>query len=740
MATKKPKIRSLYKPPEQEYQDLKYVYERRQQMADSRAKYEKRWDSWEKQYEAYREKRSEDDWRSNIVIPTTTSIVEAQLAEIIDQNMRPMVVARGPEDKPKAVVMNAAIDYSWEVGRADIEVYKLVKSALVKGTGIAQEYYRKEKRMVRKLLKVDPKKGEVWKDEEINDFDDVYLENLKLEDFYIDEKARSFSGSYPAKDAIRRYVMRYDAFRNFFKGKIWDPMGRAALVKPGTGDSNYYEFFKPPEAVMKDKLVEVLWYWSVAGTPGNDKYQDNLIIVANDVVIKRSPIPYDHKRLPFVRAVDILKEHEFYGKGESQLLESIQEEQTTLRRMVIDRNHLDIDKGFLVSNRETDLDEEDLISRPHMMIPVDDPSNVVPLEYGDMPRSVFLSLNMLKDDAVRVTGYDDRMLSVQTPGTATEAAILKEATLKRLRSKLWLLRNLTLYQVGVLRESNIRQFYTVPKIEEIVGDKLSAEYRNTIRRAYKMGRLKMIDGKPNVMKYRTIRLNNKKIIIGDNNVEVLKNRGDTFLEISPELITPYYHSFDVKIEPTPTVPISKPLQQERAMSLFDRLIQLPGVYDPEKLGDMVIDEFDIDPDSLKKGKDVSQQFQSSLVAKSVDLAGVENDEMLSGKVIPPTPMAPEQHTEVHIALINSPQVMDLPPDSPILAILVRHIVGELRAQKQRQAALQQQGAELPQGQLPAASGYRPPSGPTALKQQGNSVIPAVAERQQNANILGELIK
>lgn len=33
-------------------------------------------------------------------------------------------------------------------------------------------------------------------------------------------------------------------------------------------------------------------------------------------------------------------------------LESIQDEINTLRRMVIDRNHLDIDKMFLVSNEK----------------------------------------------------------------------------------------------------------------------------------------------------------------------------------------------------------------------------------------------------------------------------------------------------------------------------------------------------------------------------------------------------
>lgn len=742
---KDPGIRSLYKPKGDEKADLRWVYERWRDMDDglqthfSGVSLRDKWDEWEKQYEAYREPREEDDWRSNIVVPTTASIVEAQMAEVIDQNIRPRTIARGMEDKPKSQVMNSIMDFTWEVGRADIEMYKILKDALVLGTGIGQEYYRQEKRDVELVDGYDKDGKPKYKKTEMYDYDDVYLEAVKLQDFRVDEKARSFRGSYPARDAIRRYVWREHQFRNFFKGPEWDPLGNAKYVKPGGGDANYYEFFKPPEGFKKDDLIEILWYWSIAPTAGSER-ADNLIIVANDVVIKRCPIPYNNKRLPFVRAVDSLRPHHFYGKGEAELLESIQEEQTTLRRMVIDRNHLDIDKQFLMSNRETSLSEEDLFARPHALITVDDVNNIKAVEYGDTPRSVFISSEMLKEDASRVTGYDDRMQSVKTPGTATEAAILKEATLKRLRAKIWLLLNLTVYEIGLLRESNIRQFYTIPKVEKIIGEKDSESYKRQVRDAYRLGRLKIQQGGAYREKYRTIRMQDKKLEVTNDGVTIRNSKDPTFFEATPELITPYYGSFDIRLEPTPTPSVSKPLEQERTSMMYDRLVQNPA-YDPIKLGDAVLEAHDYDPDEFKKEKDTASKLGEGMIGKSIETATIENQELMQGNQIPPngTPYATEPHTEIHIAFLESPEMEAEPPTSPKFISLVRHIQGELQMQQQRAQAggpaMGQAGGQA--GGPEDISGYKPPSGPTAVKQTGQIEVPAQAQTQQVANMYSD---
>ena len=283
-----PGIRDIYIPNTEngELPDLTHVYERFYKMKMQRAGsgIETNWDKWEKQYEGYREPKSEDDWQSNLVVNTTAGIVESQMSEIIDQNLKPRYLPRCAEDKPRAIVMNATSDYTWEVGKADVELYKGTQQALVLGTGLYQEYYRKEKRMVQQFKNMGKNGQAVYTDTEIIDFDDCYLEHLDIRELYVDENARSFDGPYPARDCIRRQIMDYNAFKQFFQGPYWDMFKNAQYVVPGGRDTNYYQFYKPPQGIDRTRQVEVLWYWAVCPTPGRPNVSDSLIVVGDDLL------------------------------------------------------------------------------------------------------------------------------------------------------------------------------------------------------------------------------------------------------------------------------------------------------------------------------------------------------------------------------------------------------------------------------------------------------------------------
>lgn len=653
---KEAEIRKVYRPTDKEFDTLQHTYKRYHQMWDKRQEEEVKWDKWEKQWNAYRPPKDEDDWKSNIYIPLTTAIVEAQLSEVIEQSLRPWVVARGSEDEPKAKVINAIIDYTWENAKSDIALQDMIKDALIFGTGIAQEYYLRQPRTIR---------DEKGNEQQIVEYDDCYLEPVRLWDFFVDERGRGFSGPNQAQDCIRRYVMDYDDFRSYFKGKIWDPMGNAALVKPG-GDTNYYEFYQPPERMDHSHEVEVLWYWN--------KPSDLLCIVANDVVVVMKPNPYKHKQLPFVRAIDIKRPYQFYGKGEPELLESLQEENNILRRMIIDRNHLDIDKPIFVSDTLT-IEDEDTIARPHGIIPVGDINQMKFAEYSDIPQSVFRSLELLNDDKIRVTGMDERLQGLATGGTATEVAILKEATLKRINMKMWQMKNDTLIDIGRLRVANIMQFYTQPKMEEIVGE-------NAVAKAEREGTL-VQSGRQKFRKtYRQIRLKDQALGIGHTGQpELTPTKGYTFFEARPEYFLPRYGGYDIRFLTTPTIPLSKPLQQQKADELYDRLARNETV-DQWALAEFLINSREQDPDKFKKKAPEQGQGQPIDLQKAVDLAGMENSEMMQGKLITSTPYAPMVHTEIHVEFMNSERFKKEAPDN-VLKIFTQHVMGEMAALQQR---------------------------------------------------------
>lgn len=694
---KEPEIRKSYNPSDEIKEKIRYVYNRKRNMeeAEDRQNSAKDWDKWEKQFESLREDRKADQWQSNHTVPMTFSVIETALSEITDQQVRPLILPRGAEDEAKARIMQRIFDYTWEVSDSDILLYDAIKDALIYGTAITQEYYWKDMRKISELTaKKSGKETKVEEGEEreVADYDDVAGEIVKLQDFYVDERARGFTGTYAAKDCIRRYIITLDDFKRFFQGSLWNPYDSVKYVKPG-GDTNYYEYYQPPHGIHADKEVEILWYWS--RTP-----KDRLTIVANDVLIKDGPNPYKHKQLPFVRWTDVRRPHRFYGKGECEILESTQDEKDTMRRMVIDRNHLDIDKMFLISDR-LGLTDEDVIARPHGMIPVDDVNAAKPIEYGDIPRSVELSYKWLEEDSIIGTGINPRAQALPTAGTATEAAILKESTLKRLRLKVFLMKKEPLTRLSRLRVANIIQFYSQPKLEKIVGEVGSQEYEKEIQRLSAQGVL-VKEGKENYEEiYRNIPLENEEM---DFNVkgqpQIREKTGRSFFTAKPEYFMPVARGgYDIKFDAGSTLQISKPLQQAKDLELLDRLLaialQVPNSYDPVKLGDMVLRSYDKDPNSVKPEQAV-QNDQELQLQMQVELAGLENKQMMQGTPVPATPNASPVHTRVHVEFMHSPQYQSS-PDPNVDKIFTQHVVEEIMTQTGR---AQLSGQMPPEGAMP----------------------------------------
>jgi len=676
-------IRADYQPDDKERDAINRVYTRKIEMENGSdyKRSSKNWDKWRKQWEAHREEKDIDEWQSNHYVPITPAVVESAMAEMIDQTPRPSIIARGSEDKPRAMIMRHVYDYSWERSDGDLFLMDAMQEALVLGTSVTQEYYFSQPRTVRHI-KYNSDGEETFEEERLMEYDDCYSEAVKLEDFLVDENARGFDGPHGARDCIRRYVMDIDSFKNFFTGDFWNHLGNAKYVKPG-GDTNHYEWYKPPDGIRKDKEVEVLWYWSRLP-------DDALIVVANDVVVRMGPNIYHHKQLPFARLVDVKRTHRFYGKGEPEILESIQDEKNLLRRMILDRNHLDIEKMWLVDDT-AQINEEDTLARPHGIIP-GNKDKVSPVEYGDIPRSVEMSNDKLDEDAVIATGIDARFTSLPTKGTATEAALVKEAALRRIRKKLRGMEREFLVRLARLRVANIIQFYSQPKLEKIVGEQDTQQFIREIERLKAKGQIEMVGGVPYKKQYRDIRVENKIIDFDTKGRAVEKpNKGISFFEANPEMFVPVTKGgFDVKFIAGATLPISESLAQTKAAEMYDRLIQLAinGVgYDPVKLGDMLLEVNKFDPEDFKveeqaqEGADVGDRTKQLL-----SLAMEENKLLSQGQEIPPTANASPAHTKVHIEFMKSDAA---PADPKTMQLFANHVVPEIMAIEQRLGGGQQ---------------------------------------------------
>ena len=725
-------IRLIYNPPDDQRETLKYIYKDRyiaMKMGTDRLDASRHWDDWEKQYEGWQKPRdlsADTTWQSKHVAPVTSSVMQTAIAEMVDQNIKPFYVPQGVEKQPKATLMQHIWDYAWDVSNSDLLMYDVFMEELMLGTAIVQEYYRQDRRLIRDVIVGEDNQYEE-KEREVFDYDDVCGEIVKLQDFFVDENARGFDGPYAARDCIRRYIITIDDFMRIYQGTKWDQFGNADKVRPG-GDLQYYEYYQPPNGMDNSRMVEVLHYWST-------KPKDRFCIVANDVVIYDKPNPYKHKQLPFVRAVDIKRSHRFYGKGEPELLASVQDETNTLRRMIIDRNHLDIDKMFLVSNR-IGLTDEDLIARPHGLIPTDDINATKPIEYGDIPRSVEISLQNLEDDATIVTGINPRSESLPQAGTATEAAMLKESTLKRIELKLWLLKKDFFVRLAQLRTENILQFYSQPRLHKIVGDAEDADYQKQISDLQNQGMLVQDDEGNNYAKsYRQIQIKGKKVTRNAaGEMQFQQTQGYSSYDLKPDDFLPLPRGgYVVKFDAGSNIEISKPLLQQKNLELYDRVsaiaLQVQGSYDIVKLTDWIIrTTYEQNPDDFKPEQE-QQDNATQQLQMLINLAQMEDAQMMQGKHVPPTPFASPAHTRIHVTFMNgSPQFKQLGLNSPIVKEFTQHVVGEMMAQEYRS----QQGA---QPQPPGSLGQQPqPAGPTPQQAAaGQQMMPNPSSRPSLSN-------
>jgi hypothetical protein len=132
-------------------------------------------------------------------------------------------------------------------------------------------------------------------------------------------------------------------------------------------------------------------------------------------------------------------------------------------------------------------------------------------------------------------------------------------------------------------------------------------------------------------------------------------------------------------------------------------LTVPGSYDVVKIGDVITRAYDKDPNALKPDVNLQAQAQAVRAQMQIQLADMENQQMMQGKEIPSTPYATPEHTKSHITFMQGEEFQQT-PDQAITQLFVNHVTGELAAQEHRAGAAPQPGqAQLPPGGTQATS-------------------------------------
>lgn len=611
---------------------------------------EKQWDLGEKMYRLWAPERDARDWRADIRLPDGFSAVQSHLQETITNRHRPVIKGVESQDAPLEQFASTVFNYAMDTTEFDVEAHKARTAAAIRGTAFTREEYRYETREVK--MPKSFKDGELtYEKKTIVDFDDVYTRYLENRSVYFDPGAED--AKY-GMDWIYREVIPYEVYCDLYKDKPGfkdtDKVVSAGNLPKNVG------FFKYAEDIDAQD-VEILHY--------ENKLTDTYGVLANNVLIRNTPLPNMHKEL----SVDVWTFYpipgQIYGMGIPYIIHTLVEERRSVRNMTLDRQKMQISKMFIV-NDLFDISEDDLTPRPHGLIRMNTnglPLNqaIQPLEYGDVPGSALRIDEMLKEDERRAHGMDDRP-ALQQGGTATEAAIVKESAQQRINLINTLSNWNTLVRLGKKKWSNIQFYYKSKRMEKVV----------------ESGRLKDKE------EYRNIKTDGFEFeIVGDVNkgesleLSTVQIPGYSSFRMNPQFAQFMDRNYDIVMNAEADPVISKAIQRAQISEMFGVLAGNPlfaRFLDLEK--------------SIKRFVTVNGENASDWMVgegMSVDqqrmLAEQENEVFMnmeeSGKIfaLPGTPGATEAHNEVHLDFMQTAAFEKL--SAPVQKLFQEHVQQEI---------------------------------------------------------------
>lgn len=467
------------------------------------------YDRWQRQYKLYRSyiELDKTDWRSKVFMPYSFSIIETIVPRLLSEMPKFVVLPMGPEDVDPARAMETQLDYCVAQSELYLELTKAVKSSLKHGTGILKNFHRRdifrghraqpmmEPRMAMMDLPVPGPDGMpgmgldgqmLFQSRQVQlGMDRVGTQMVPYEYVGYDGPAAAFVDLYNfwvAPEATDMQSARYVIHRTYKE------MGE--LVKlVNDGIYRLPENFTPEDITQVEdeplarrlsnigmggsssdytrKPVELLEFWSRDG---------RVATVANrKAVIRHDTNPFDHQEKPFVRFVDYLQEGEFYGVGEIEAIEGLQDVQNSLVNSRIDNVKLNMHSMFGV-NKEAIDDLRSLRVRPGGIVEVKGDIPVREaferIDFGDVTASAFAEVSEMERLIERVSGVTAYQTGIDSPtmnDTATGVALISEQGNTKFAMKLRLIELTGLRPLAKQWGSIMQQFTTQQRLVRMQG-------------------------------------------------------------------------------------------------------------------------------------------------------------------------------------------------------------------------------------------------------------------------------
>lgn len=437
-----------------------------------RQEYEEKWLRFYQLYRNYQEHKKPNG--ANLFIPYVFSIIETLVPKIVSLVFasRPYIgyLPLNRNSIERAKNMEALVDYQLVQKIRFISVAtEWIKDALIYGTGIIKVGWAYEEREVveaQPLMRLFGKGyGKLPKKIKKVVRDEPIVECIDPFDFYVEPGARDICD---AKYCIHRTIRSKSYLKRMEKQGVYKNID--AIEEATPADLGFDQRASSiGENVSNKKGVELLEYWE----------DDRLITVANRaVVIRDEPNPFWLKKKPFIKIVDTIDPHNFYGIGEIEPIEHLQHELNTIRNMRMDNINLIINRMWTVKN-SADISPEELISRPGGVIHVQNHDDIQPIKLDNVAAESYKEDELIRRDIDLATGVNDyvRGTNPDRRETATTASVLSTASNERIKLKATLLEDTGIGELGVWLAALNRQFIDRPYVIRLLGEDSGVDFR-----------------------------------------------------------------------------------------------------------------------------------------------------------------------------------------------------------------------------------------------------------------------
>jgi len=337
--------------------------------------------------------------------------------------------------------------YHWLISNTDKVISKIVWQATTYGTGIQYEWIKHTHKTIKEPF---IKKGKIeYREKEINE-SKIYCEKIPFANFFInwtdiDESTEAITITYYDKE---EYIMEKETspvYKNIGKLK------KAPTDYTLSGITDWED--KIPNQDTENVVTEFKYY---------NTAKDEFRILANGVEILSTPIPYMHKKLPFVPYYDNEAEDRFWWIGEFELLENEERAKNEYRSLTVKWVKASI--GFILKDRDNDLETDGMDYWIQEVYETDDMDGIEHFA-PNVPIQAIAELEAkIDNDIIAKSGVDFKSLQLSPSESATRTANKSLSSKKRINKNIKDNWYGFFRRLGELRMANIQQLHMMNNV------------------------------------------------------------------------------------------------------------------------------------------------------------------------------------------------------------------------------------------------------------------------------------